>query len=439
MAQIEFPNATLNGGWIRGHPRLGTFYFRSCELEIINSFATAHGATANLSITLQLMHPTAIMPAAFDGLHVIYLRFDNVDTNIFIAEFLIPIRNSIRSMYFGRYSCFDTLNMNTVLDPGEWFPALLYFQINVGCCGCKPPKGITASNFTAIPIVRYLFLVNFSITHIEPGAFDSIYTTLKELVLAGNQIQKLSPSVFRPFIENYEKNSVRIDVRFNPFKCNCDLLEIASLSTWTGITRNVSIFQPSIHCEDANAAIGWPSVHECEDLESITPVRLCLSCRATDIFIYSKFSIRVDPKNGRLSIKTAVYDVYRIWIINYYPDGDQLERCPTPRSIQMGIKCLRVHKNIVEIPFKQFFTSANAYMVCVSYVHSSSKYRIWPLNCVSTTESDDPIQSIERIWLYRMLVALIASISGLLCSLMCLKFMIKDKNNGREQDVNQLE
>lgn len=104
---------------------------------------------------------------------------------------------------------------------------------------------IPNSSFIGAPKLIAVYLHGNKINHIQPNAFQtsSAFSPIKSLYLNNNELNSLDKGVFQYFL-----NDTKIDVRNNPWNCNCSL---QWLKSWY---ENISILNISdaLYCANSN-------------------------------------------------------------------------------------------------------------------------------------------------------------------------------------------
>lgn len=416
MDEIAFFDGIINTNWIIGHPAVNNFVFQGCFFETIRSLLLTEGAKTDLIFEFKsLPQDISIEASAFDGIQVKQISFDDCWINYFDSNFLLNSQNTIEVIRMHRYP--STLDINVMLNAAEKWPRLKFFGIN---SWKSFNKTITAENFTTLSVIEHLNIAHFSVVNIELGAFDTIANTLKSLCLAYNLIKTLSPEVFNKLVR---KPTMTISLNENPLICNCQLLEITSLPIWIAIGSNRTILSPPIDCTRANITNAWPAANECtERVQIIHLLKLCFGGkRKVEKYIYSKFSLRIDQRRGRLVIKTNVQDTYRIWyhaIESYNTNKRNIHGNLTCNITLLtnSYGCSIIAKNSTNITLEAILLqNVSTIFICIDYVHTEYFMMFWPLHCILYNQNTNKLDNglSPPNYSFMLTIAIVIAIVGI--------------------------
>lgn len=378
MRELQFPNATLNSHWFRGHIAISRYIFSHCNIKIINSFETEHGSRNNLELEFRDMTIDTIQSDAFYFEFLNGVSFKDTTVDKIDISFLARYHHCLK------YFQFDILpiqfNLNKIFD-GHKFKALTslvvstpHDQLNI----------IDATNFTNLPHIVELELNNCGIKFIRKNAFHSIANTLEKLYLRNNQLHSLQPWAFNAIIDRNLLTTIIVDLSHNKLNCDCKFLELIALGAWYERGWKSNIFDAV--CINKHHL---PKPNQCENVQVIQPTTFSLPQHYPK-FMYSKFRIHVQKDRQNLWIRTPVQSRYRVWMYNFMNDsiynakwGYSTKKCLAKGYLKSVSKCLIINGGDTLIPIEPVIDRSEIKMFCVSYVYGGQIKMFWPLHCVA--------------------------------------------------------
>lgn len=385
MDGIQFPNATLNSHWSRGHVLISRYTFSRCNIKIINSFETELGSSNHLELEFKSMSIDTIQSDAFYFEYLSQVSFrdttvENIDIG-FIARYhhclkhfefdILPIQFNLNKIFDGRV--FKALTSLAVSTP--------HAQLNI----------IDAANFTNLPHIQNLELNHCGIKFIRKNAFNSIAHTLETLFLRYNQLLSVHPWTFNAIINRNLQTAIKVDLSDNKLNCDCNFLELIALGAWYERDWKSNIFEYIVVCIKEGHL---PEPNKCENVQVIQPKKFSLP-KHYPTFIYSKFNIHVHKDRQNLWIRTPVQNRYRVWMYNFMDDsiynskwGYSMKKCLAKGYLQSVSKCLIINAGDTLIPIEPGIDRSEIKMFCISYVYGGLIKMFWPLHCRALGPSD---------------------------------------------------
>lgn len=254
------------------------------------------------------------------------------------------------------------------------------------------PKIIAPSNFSSLPMLQRLGLINFGIEAILPNSFDFL-DSLRVINLSNNRLKSIESVLFHKLLSSMNPMQARIDLRKNRLNCNCETFKLVGIYMANDDTDFKSLW---VGLECAFGEVTNVRHDQC-DLQLIHGDRVCFTFALK--YLYPRFVLRINLDKGKhdLIIKTAEKDRYRVLIIDYYGHstdsnaklGLQRRFCPGKQTMDLIMRCFLFANGSATISFETFVRKSAAIGLCVNYVTRKSA-KFWPLHCVTYADETDP-------------------------------------------------
>lgn len=186
-----------------------------------------------------------------------------------------------------------------------------------------------ADNFTAIPCLQWLDLIDFNIDRIHPRAFETAGQTLIKLNLTGNKLKYLGFDWLSIYFDAYAIYKKQLILTDNPLECSCEYYAIQNFSVYIRAGGDRAVSQlPS--CPDFDES------QQCDSVQTLSREKLLLAKSKVEIFSYPK--VRINIINGFLIVRTAFTSKFRVLIVQQNNVEAKHVNCSTRKVIRASDK-----------------------------------------------------------------------------------------------------
>lgn len=379
LNEIDFPNATLNIFWYSGIESITKLEFNRCQLSLIEDNAFNADVFEKLEY-LKFVHMKLLdLQMGFfnplRGLEFHHTRLVTIPDN-----FLTPHQKSLNSFYMMDFPLNTNLN--------ELFGYLRLSQLRAvqlyGIYGHDDvSRSLQASNFTRLPSIDILALVNFGIEQIDPKTFDFIGETLTMLDLTCNKLKTIQTRWFAIFLDTNrrDKSYKLLWYKFNPMECNCDFYEVRNFTIYLKHFHNMHEeheYSMRPHCE-----IGRETKHnlKCDNLQTMRKEKIYFNESAITTYSYPRVDIRVRVRSddSTLIVRTKFRSNYRVLIQNRRTmEKRKRSKCPSPQWIRHSITCFVFSHEVKSIPVHEYLNKT--LLTTIFVILTEPNKRVWPMH-----------------------------------------------------------
>lgn len=283
--------------------------------------------------------------------------------------------------------------------------------ILMNCFGWSRFGTMAANNFTGLPAIREINLVNCGIVSIEIGAFDEIAKTLIALHFIANPLLQLSLDHFRYYLDKWPAYGRHVPKHLLlfypgdlPYQCSLEFYRIRNMTmiSFHYAANNMK----KLYCENdihlANVSAQPPQ-------QLVHPKRWHLNHSLIHEYVFRKFQLRFDAINRTMFVSQFDSDDYRlfVWPINRKTLIGK-RKCP----LAADAKCQRRRKPIETIAGTELRNDSGLIAACV--IHISMRKESVPMHCqtirLDLDVDDRTIDDFVFNWLYYGLAMLIGTV-----------------------------
>lgn len=390
MLKMDFPNATINENWIRGHREVKNYVFDRCNIKIISSLYTEFGSTLDVTFTFRDLHIQRIRGDAFQNYSVEELHFKDVYIDNFDLNILVRAEYTLRQFTFVNLP--STMTLDIMFGAQIKFPLLTYLSVGTLFVQLKILK---PSYFSALFHIEYLDLSGCYIHSIEIGTFDQFSHTLERLDLSENRLQTILPQIFNQILDRDYNRGIGINLHGNDLICDCTFIELDALSTWGPFGVAESVYAPDLSCKSKFNGNRVLMHTKCDNIQVLSLNKRCGLNGITRKNAYPTFYLTLNMANESLLIRTTVKDKYRIWMYSLVDDttfnlkwGYSMKKCPAKGYLETASVCLIASEERISISVKNLLVRSSINLFCISYVHGGPIKKFWPLHCITHGNSN---------------------------------------------------
>lgn len=226
---IEYPDNQLKGNWYPRKYYLTWLTIQNSRIDAIQPDAFNDKAFQHLALlAFRNIGPSSIniMDGAFNSLKEIrVMRLSTVRIANLRASFFQPLERTLSTLDV--HNWYANINLNDMFNVGQ-YSAMRDLFIRANEAPQTKFKLLHRDNFTAIRMVRSLFLVDCGIEVIDEHAFDAIGRRLIYISLQGNHIKLINIVMFRKIFETKRRGLVKVQSYGDgrSLLCTCRLLEL---------------------------------------------------------------------------------------------------------------------------------------------------------------------------------------------------------------------
>lgn len=374
LNEIDFPNASLNIFWYAGVESITKLEFNRCKLSLIEDNAFHADVFENLQF-LKFVDIVLLDMQADQFISLQSLEFRHTRLTTMCKNFLTPHRNSLTYFFMSDFPL--DINLNELFGYSR-LPRLERVHL-YGMHGHDDiSRSLQQSNFSRLPSIEMLGLINLGIEDIEPETFDFIGETLTVLDLTLNKLKTIETRWFASFLDTNKRESAYkfLWYHFNPMECNCDFYEVRNFTIYLNHFHNVREFKQRPHCE-----IGREGKHnlKCDHLQTLSKEKIHFSESAIMTYSFPRVNIRVRLDNGMLLVRTKFRSKFRVLIQNWRTvERRKRSKCPSPQWIRYSITCFLLSHENSTIPIHKYLN--RTILTTIYVILTEPNKRAWPMH-----------------------------------------------------------
>lgn len=264
---------------------------------------------------------------------------------------------------------------------------------------------LAADNFSSMPVIERINIINCGIEVIEADAFSRIGRTLIQLNLEQNKIKKLPANVFNVF---FDKNQLPVlpkllNLTANGFVCSCEFYELKYLSL-------INVGRKSYDTWRCSADSSALSMEMCPNLQILRPDRIHPTHNIT--YAYPRIDLKLIAKNALLLVKIINRDKYRVFIRNYNMEyANDSDLCYDGQWAPASVNCFYFENVSDAIPIADYLRT-DLTTICVIYADMLK--HVWPLHCITINRARKFLTAFDVIWLDKFLIVIISVLSSIM-------------------------
>lgn len=370
IVDAEFPNATMNSNWYRGHYTVTEIVIRNCHLHTV----TPDAFDSLPFRTMTLVEFVGLKQFEFnyqpcEGQSILQFYFWHTEFRLLENRLFSPIKQDLVVLFI-QYMPDDTNWFH--LFNNERFSNLHYLDLTG--VGQNAARSLDRTSLPRAPRISLLFLNRCGIEYIHPNTFHYTGESLRHLGLNDNKLKTVSIDLFSTFIDvsiwrEYKRKYLEINDHQLDFSC-----EFYEFDFMMYFSLNITVL---FKYESGMADI------QCDNVQTISKRKFHVNGEP-DIFGFSKVNIRIS--DGLLSAPTKFTAKFRLLIINHRPNQFQKNaKCPTFGWIRSSVKCFLLAGNNKIISIEEFVqkNELTTFGVILTMIHK----RMWPMHLITYRRS----------------------------------------------------